>query len=160
MKRAEGARNVALIECINPVKGVWRVRLAITETETGAEWYEHDFSHRPTADEIKSLYVELVNEDVQKRIREGFFYGNTPVWLSIENQLDYMGAFMLATQTNGQNLPVTFKFGTDDFPVLTNFQTIEDLTAFYYAMNTHIQECVADGWERKSLFDVEPYLRE
>lgn len=160
MKRAQGSKDVEPIVCLNPVKGLWRVRMDITETDDGAEWLEHDFDHRPTANEIKALYVELVNEEVQRRILEGFFYKHTPVWLSIENQFDYTGAFLLATQTNGRNLPVTFKFGTDEFPVLTSFQTIEELTDFYSAMNDHINECVAEGWERKALFDVEPYLRE
>ena len=43
MKRAEGTQDVALIECINPRKGTWRIRLDITETENGATWMEHDW---------------------------------------------------------------------------------------------------------------------
>ena len=89
MKRAEGSKDVAPIVCLNPRRGTWRVRLAITETEDGAEWMEEDFDHRPTADEIKALFVGLVNERVQQSILTGFTYGDKPVWLSEENQLNF-----------------------------------------------------------------------
>ena len=153
MKRAEGSINVEPIVCLNPVKGIWRVRLAITETETGAEWYEHDFSHRPTADEVRSLFVQMVNEKVQQSILTGMTYEGMPVWLSEENQLNFR-----STPT----VPVRFKLGEnpDGTPVYHTFNTQKELTAFNKAVADHIATCLNEGWTEKDAFDVEPYLRE
>ena len=153
MKRAEGSINVEPIVCLNPVKGIWRVRLAITETETGAEWYEHDFSHRPTADEVRSLFVQMVNERVQQSILTGMTYEGMPVWLSEENQLNFR-----STPT----VPVRFKLGEteDGSPVYHTFNTQKELTAFNKAVADHIATCLNEGWTEKDAFDVEPYLRE
>lgn len=153
MKRAEGGKNPEPIVCLNPVKGLWRVRLAITETENGAEWMEHDFDHRPTADEIKALFVGLVNERVQQSILTGFTYGDKPVWLSEENQLNFRSA---------PTVPVRFKLGEniDGTPVYHTFTTQKELTAFNKAVADHIAACLNEGWNEKDAFDVEPYLRE
>ncbi len=153
MKRAEGSINVEPIVCLNPVKGLWRVRLAITETEAGAEWYEHDFDHRPTADEIRALFVGLVNEKVQQSILTGMTYEGMPVWLSEENQLNFR-----STPT----VPVRFKLGEnpDGTPVYHTFTTQKELTAFNKAVADHIATCLNEGWTEKDAFDVEPYLRE
>lgn len=153
MKRAEGTQDVALIECINPHKGTWRIRLDITETENGATWMEHDFDHKPTGDEIRSLFVEMVNEEVQQRILTGFTYDGDPVWLSTENQLNFRSA---------PNMPVRFKLGEDNHgnPVYRNFTSQNSLTAFNKAIANYIAECLNDGWTRKDAFNVQPYLSE
>ncbi len=153
MKRAEGGRNPEPIVCLNPVKGLWRVRLAITETEDGAEWKEHDFDHRPTADEVRSLFVELVNERVQQGILTGFVYEDCPVYLSIENQVTFR---------NSMTCPVRLKLGeaADGSPVYYEFTSASKLTAFQKAVGNHIQKCLDEGWREKDAFDVEPYLRE
>ena len=113
MKRAEGGKNPEPIVCLNPVKGLWRVRLAITETENGAEWMEHDFDHRPTADEVRSLFVELVNERVQQSILTGFVNEGCPVYLSMENQVTFR---------NSMTCPVRLKLGeaVDGSPSIMN----------------------------------------
>lgn len=144
---------MALIECLNPRRGTWRVRLDVSETEEGAEWMEHDFDHRPTADEVRSLYVELVNSEVQQRILSGATFEGKPVWLSTENQLNFRSA---------PTVPVRFKMGEepDGSPVYHTFTTQEELEAFNKAVADYIATCLNDGWARKDAFDVEPYLRE
>ena len=153
MKRAEGGKNPEPIVCLNPVKGMWRVRLAITETENGAEWMEHDFDHRPTADEIHALYVELVNDEVHQRILTGFVYEGRPVYLSMENQVTFR---------NSMTCPVRLKLGeeADGTPVYYEFTSSSKLTAFQKAVGNHVKECLNEGWKKKDAFDVEPYLRE
>ena len=153
MKRAEGGRNPEPIVCLNPVKGLWRVRLAITETEDGAEWMEHDFDHRPIADEVRSLFVELVNERVQQSILTGFVYEGCPVYLSMENQVTFR---------NSMTCPVRLKLGeaADGSPVYYEFTSASKLTAFQKAVGNYIQQCLDEGWTEKDAFDVEPYLRE
>ncbi len=153
MKRAEGTIDVAPIECLNPRRDIWRVRLNITATENGAEWMEQDFDHRPTADEITELYASMVDDEVQREIVTGFIYNGNPVWLSTENQMNFRSA---------PTVPVRFKLGEDGegCPVYHTFTTQKELTAFNKAVADHIAACLNDGWTRKDAFDVEPYLRE
>ena len=74
-----------------------------------------------------------------------------------ENQFNYKAAFDLAVQTNGANLPVVFKLGTDEKPEYREFSTVEDLKAFYTAALSHVQRELAKGWEAKDAIDIERY---
>ena len=77
--------------------------------------------------------------------------------MTSENQFNYKAAFDLAVQTNGANLPVVFKLGTDEKPEYREFSTVEDLKAFYTAALSHVQHELAKGWEAKDAIDIERY---
>ncbi len=80
-----------------------------------------------------------------------------PVWLSSENQFNYKAAFDLATQTAGANLPVRFKFGTDDEPQYYIFSNLEDLTDFYTKALKYVDSILNEGWEEKDSIDWSVY---
>lgn len=159
MKRAEGTIDVAPIECLNPRKGIWRVRLDITETEDGAEWMEHDFDHRPTAEELRALYCDWVDESVRQRIEGGMTYDGSKVWLSQENQMNYMAACLANVKITGL-ISVKVRLGTAENPVYKTFKSFLTLLDFYRQVQQHIQDCLSDGWAKKDAFNVQPYLRE
>lgn len=159
MKRAEGTRDVAPIECLNPRKGIWRVRLDITETEDGAEWMEHDFDHRPTVEELRTLYYDWVDESVRQRIEGGMTYEGSKVWLSQENQMNYMAACLSNVKITGL-ISVKVRLGTAENPVYKTFKSFLTLLDFYRQVQQHIQDCLSDGWAKKDAFNVQPYLRE
>ena len=159
MRQAEGSRDAAPIECLNPRKGTWRVRLDITETESGAEWMEHDFDHRPTAEELRTLYCDWVDESVRQQIEGGMTYEGSTVWLSQENQMNYMAACLANMRITGL-LNVTVRLGTSENPVYKTFRSFLSLLDFYRQVQQHIADCLAAGWAKKDAFDVEPYLRE
>lgn len=158
MRRVEGNTGVRLLECTNPVKGKWRIRWDVRENEDGtASYMEHEFSHKPTDGEIRSTVMTWYNTQTDDAILSGFSYGDVPVWLSGENQFNYKSAYDLAVQTEGNTLPVTFKFGTDTEPVYRTFETLEELTDFYTKAMSHIRAALADGWKKKDAFDLEGY---
>ena len=115
--RIQGSAGVAPIECVNPRKDKWRVRWDIEEQDGMATYEEAEFDRRPTLDEIKAAVLASYNTRIDEAIRSGFRWEETPVWLSAENQFNYKAAFDLAVQTDGANLPVVFKLGTDEKPV-------------------------------------------
>lgn len=160
MRQTEGSNNVALLECLNPKKGIWRVRLNMEPTETGAKWTEEDFDHKPTAEEVREVFLACVNAEIRAKIREGLEYEGSQVWLSTENQQNYKVAHDLAVQTDGRNLPLRVKLGTDEEPVYREFSAVEELADFYTAVATHVQSCLEEGWKKKEGFNVEPYLKE
>lgn len=158
MRRVEGCAGIQLMECVNPVKNKWRIRWDVQEQEDGTSSYmEHEFGHKPTAEEVRSTVMAWYNERTDEAILSGFCYKEMPVWLSQENQFNYKSAFDLAVQTEGKNLPVTFKFGTDMAPVYHTFETLEDLTDFYMKAMVHIQTVLSDGWKKKDSFNPEEY---
>jgi hypothetical protein len=158
MKRVEGSAGVALLECTNPVKGKWRVRWDVETNEDGsASYMEEELGHRPDAEEIRLLVSQWYNANTDARILSGFEYDGQPVWLSSENQFNYKAAYDLAVQTDGQNLPVTFKLGTDDEPYYRTFDTVADLQDFYVKAMKHIQDALSEGWRKKDALDLALY---
>lgn len=154
----EGSAGVALLECTNPVKGKWRVRWDVEAKEDGsASYMEEELDHRPDAEEIWSLVSQWYNANTDARILSGFEYEGQPVWLSSENQFNYKAAYDLAVQTGGQNLPVTFKLGTDTAPQYKTFETVETLRDFYVKAMEHIQTALQEGWKKKDAVDLALY---
>lgn len=154
-QKSVGSTPVLPIECVSPRKNKWKVRWDITEKEDGAaEWTECDFAHKPTADEIRQAITDHINTAADKAILTGFTYEGAPVWLSQDNQRNYLSALTLAMQTQGATLPVTFKFGTDTEPVYRTFAAMSDLAAFCAAMAAHIQSVLSSAWSAKDAIDL------
>ena len=153
MKRVDGNPNISLIECTNPVKGLWRIRWDIQTTS----YMEEEFDHKPTSEEVKSIVLPYYNREIDNSILSGMEYEGAMVWLSTENQFNYKAAYDLAVQTEGQSLPVTFKFGTDDEPKYREFTTLEELSDFYRKSISYVLTTLQEGWKKKDSFDVTLY---
>lgn len=106
---------------------------------------------------LKALLINGLNREIQNKIISGFVWKGMKVWLSIENQMNYKNNYDLAISTNGDILPVTFKFGKDEEPVYYQFNNLEDLEEFYIAMNTHISNTLFEGWNKKNSIDWTNY---
>lgn len=150
-----GCAGVAPIECVSPRKNKWKIRWNITEKDDGsAEWLEKDFDHKPTTEEIRNTIIQYHNNQVDEKILSGYRWHDMPVWLSTENQFNYKASFDVAVQSNGANLPVRFKFGTEDEPIYHDFTTIEELTDFYYGAMAFINTTLQEGWTAKDNIDL------
>lgn len=118
---------------------------------------EKDYFYKPSIEEIRQLINTYYNDQINAKILNGFVWNDIPIWLSMENQLNYKAAFDLAIQTNGENLPVTFKFGTDDEPVYYEFITISELQDFYTKAMGFIQDTLKEGWKTKDEVEYNLY---
>ena len=56
-----------------------------------------------------------------------------------------------------RNLPVTFKFGSDEQPEYHTFSRLDELKDFYTKAVRYIQKVLAEGWEKKDKFNLELY---
>lgn len=163
--RVNGTENVKLIECINPIKDKWRIRWDIqkniaTESNpnaSGVNYEEFEFSRKPSVDEVKKVIIDWYNRQIDDSILRKFVWNDMPVWLSMENQFNYKAAFDLAVQTNGNSLPVIFKFGTDDKAVYHEFTTLEDITDFYSKAVAFKDKILSEGWALKDAIDFSLY---
>lgn len=158
MRKTEGTADVRLIECVNPVRGKWRIRWDIQAKEDGTATYmEEEFLHKPTTDEIRQTIIGWYNKQTDEAILSGFEYEGSMVWLSSENQFNYKASHDLAVQTGGATLPVTFKLGTDENPVYKVFDNLGQLTGFYRQVVLYIQGVLAEGWKKKDALDLSLY---
>lgn len=162
-KRAYGLEGISLIECINPRQKKYRVRWDIKPGSDeegdlqGVTFLEAEFLHKPTIQDIKDTILAWMNSEIDRQIISGFEWNGMKVWLSSENQFNYKAAFDLAMQTNGENLPVTFKFGTTNEPLYHTFASVEELKAFYLSAMAHINKVLEEGWKRKDSMDWREY---
>lgn len=116
--------------------------------------YRERFTRKPTMEEIKEIIISQINRNVEEKILCGLVWKEMPIWLSTENQFNYKAAYDLAVQTNGQSLPVKFKFGTDEAPMYHTFTTLEELQEFYMTSLAFVQQVLDDGWQEKDTLDL------
>lgn len=154
MTRREGTQGVALVECSNKRKQTYIVRTDVKqhvteETPNGVTFIECSFDHKPTMAEVKSFVLEVIDEQVKAKIISGMVWKEKPVWLSVENQLNFAHA----------TAPVTLKIGEDAdmMAIYHEFQTAAELEAFNAACNAWKQQCLTEGWMEKDGIDWEAY---
>lgn len=165
MKRVQGSKGIALVECINHYIGKYRIRWDMQDEVDGEDeaqmvsYYETEVisKRRPNVDTIKQAIFDCINQEVDKKIISEFVWKDMPVWLSIENQFNYKAIYDLAVQTNGGNLPATFKFGDSNNSIYYKFETVDELSDFYLKMIGFISDAISKGWEEKDSIDWELY---
>lgn len=119
---------------------------------------EQVFDRMPTLFDIKEEIDSVINAETDLSILQGFRWNNEMVWLSLEDQINYKGAYDLCVQTQGQGvLPLTIKIGYSTKPVYATFNTVAEFSQFYIAMFTYIQTTLAAGWQRKDSVDYQAY---
>lgn len=126
------------------------------ETQLGT-WTEALVPFKPSLEQLKKLIIDSINKDVDEKILSGFVWKDMPVWLSTENQFNYKAAYDLAVMSQGQSLPVTFKFGTTESPVYYTFETLDDISDFYISAMAYINTTLAEGWKFKDGIDWSVY---
>lgn len=154
--------NIPKVECTNAQLGLWRVRWGFKSAEgednkNAVSFMEYQFTHKPSMGEVKAKILDWYNQTIDERIISGFSWNGYPVWLSTENQFNYKAAYDLAVQTNGDTLPVTFKFGTTDAPVYYTFSSLSELTKFYMAATQFVTATLTAGWKEKDAIDWQEY---
>lgn len=126
--------------------------------ETGS-WMMEVVHTTPSEQSLKRMFDNYYNKETDRKILEDFVWHEHKVWLSSENQFNYKAAYDLAVQTGGQNLPVVFKFGTDEKPEYHTFETLEELSDFYFKAMQHINDALAEGWKKKDSFNWLEYKK-
>lgn len=122
-----------------------------TEDEM-AEWHQIEFykkQGRPSFEQVKAAILNDIDERVKAQIIGGMTWKEKPVWLSVENQLNFSQA----------TAPVTLKIGEqpDGTPIYQEFTTKAELKAFNDACNQHKMEQLNAGWIEKDAIDWTPY---
>lgn len=128
------------------------VMYGMTENEGKVEWYQLDFykkAGKPTFEQVKAAVIADINERITAKIIGGMTFEEKPVWLSIENQINFSQAAA----------PCRLKLGEeeDGTPVYHDFETKAALKAFNDACLAWKNECLEAGRAEKESIDWEPY---
>lgn len=109
--------------------------------------FRHTFDHKPTWEEVKSVLVEAINEHTHETIINGFVWNDQRVWLSDENQRNFM---MMEKLTN-ESFPLTVKINedADGQPIYYTFVSEEEFAAFSKLGSQHVIDTWATGWKEK-----------
>ena len=117
------------------------------------------FRGRRTEVAMRKLIEDWYNPEIDAKILNGFIWNEKPVYLSSENQFNFKAAYDLSVQTQGRNLPVTFKLGEQDgTPIYHTFEEMAEFTDFYTKAVTFINTTLAEGWAKKDSFDWSLYV--
>lgn len=131
--------------------------------EENATWieiylYKKQISQVSLAD-VKDAIIADINARTDEKILTGFVWNGKPVYLSKENQENYLGALTAAQLTEGESLPIKFKLGEDEDgkAVYHTFTAVNSLKQFYLEGVAYINQCLNEGWTEKDGIDWEPY---
>lgn len=120
---------------------------AAKKAEEERKYYEENIAPLERLEAAKNA----IDAETDEKILTGHVWNDTPIWLSSENQFNYKAAYDIAYQTNGANLPITFKLGEKDGEsIFYTFESIEELQGFYISCVNHINACLNEGWTKKS----------
>lgn len=156
MNRVEGSAGVRLLECTNPVKDKWRIRWDVQVRDDGsASYMEEEFTHKPSAEEIRAVIVTWINSETDRKILSGFVWDDISVWLSTENQLNYA-----SIERMGAEYPLTLKLGEDGSgrPLYHTFHDVEEFSEFSNAASLWVMRCVQEGWGKKDGINLTGYV--
>ena len=162
-KSCASNNNIPRVECINYKINKYRIRWDFKTLynekgdEIGVTFMEDEIAHKPTLDEIKSIVINGINKQIDDEILTGFKWKDMGIWLSLENQWNYKAVYDLSVQTNGNNLPVIFKFENNNEPIYYQFDTLEEISDFYFKMMNFINTTLLTGWRKKDSINWELY---
>lgn len=122
-----------------------------------ASWKYFIVNHKPSVSEIKDAIFDYIDNETSKRIVNTFVWNGYNVYLSTINQSNYKTAYDLAIQTNGNSLPVRFKFAKNGETAYYTFENIDEFTDFYTCMVKHINSCLSNGWDKKDSIMFDDY---
>lgn len=120
-----------------------------------------EFEQCPSPADVKCAVSDAMGSDPENMIVNSFVYYVDSymyrIYLSLENQMNYFSNYVLATQTNGANLPYKIKCGDQYTPEYLMINTIEEFTDFYYAVCNHITTIQTANWNKKDNIDWDAY---
>ena len=128
------------------------IMYGLKEEGDKAEWYQLDFykkQGKPSFEKVKAAIIADINERITAKIVSGMTFENKPVWLSIENQINFTTA----------TAPCRLKIGEeeDGTPVYHDFETKAQLKAFNDACLAWKNDQLEAGRAEKEGIDWTPY---
>jgi len=126
-----------------------------TDDSRGNYEYRHTFDHKPTWEEVKAVLIEAINEHTKKTILNGFVWCGQRVWLSDENQRN----FLMIEKLTEESYPLNVKINEDNNgePIYYTFVSEEEFAAFSKLASQHVIDTWMAGWKEKDTLSSETF---
>ncbi|MGN0235842.1 MAG: hypothetical protein ACI4BD_05990 [Paludibacteraceae bacterium] len=124
-----------------------------TSNEDVVGFYQTSYRGVPSVSTILKDITEDINSRAQHEILYGFCYEGVPVYLSVENQLNFSSAYNGAL-LNDTYSPITLRLSTDNYKT---FDSIDELKMFVLEYTKYIQSVLQKYWEIKDAIEKEDY---
>lgn len=124
--------------------------------EKGSNYeYRHVFDHKPGWDEVKGILVETINAHTKEQILTGFEWKGHRVWLSDENQRD----FMMMEKLPWDVYPMDVKINEDEQgePMYYQFASSEEFAEFSKLASQYVINTLQAGWAEKDSLNKETF---
>ena len=145
--------EIPLIECIDKIHEIYRVRWNFTkipDTTSSYSFYEEDFDHYPTEEEIKNLIFKYNNNNITNTIINDFYCNNTKFYLTVENQNYYKFLYDMLQDNPSRISDVLIKGEINSTDTYVTFNSVDEYKNFYFSMIDHIQNSLKAGWQIKN----------
>ena len=145
--------EMPLIECIDKIHEIYRVRWnfkKIPDTTSSYSFYEEDFDHEPTEEEIKNVILKYHNNNIANTIINDFYWNNTKFYLTLENQNYYKFLYDMLQDNPSRISDVLIKGEINSTDTYVIFNSVDEYKNFYFSMIDHIQNSLKAGWQIKN----------
>ncbi|MDE7377527.1 MAG: hypothetical protein K2N13_01015 [Paraprevotella sp.] len=118
-----------------------------TDERGGSYEYRHTFDHKPTWEEVEAVLLDAINEHTRETILNGFEWSGQRIWLSDENQRN----FMMMEKLTEEAYPLKVKINEDSGgqPIYHIFVSELEFAAFSKLSSQHVTETLQAGWQEK-----------
>ncbi len=118
-----------------------------TDERGGNYEYRHTFDHNPSWEEVKAVLVDAINEHTKETILNGFVWRGQHVWLSDENQRNYMMIDKLTEDSYPMNVKINENSNGE--PIYYTFVSVEEFASFSKLASQHVIDTWRAGWNEK-----------
>lgn len=105
-----------------------------------------------------STIIKDIRDDIDTRakdeIQNGFVYEDIPVYLSVENQLNFSSAYNIAS-IRDTFAPITLRLSTDNYKT---FNSLDELRMFIVEYTEYIQSTLKKYWSIKDKLNTNDYM--
>lgn len=124
------------------------------DADGNAYEYRHTYRHKPAWTEVRDALIEAINSHTKEEILNGLVWNGKRVWLSDENQRNYM----MIEQLDASAYPLKVKINEDrdGSPEYHTFSEAQ-FKAFSRECREHVINALAKGWEEKDSLKAEDY---
>lgn len=117
-------------------------------------FYQTVYRGKPSVSTIIKDICDDIDTRAKDEIQNGFVYEDIPVYLSVENQLNFSSAYSIAS-IGYTFAPITLRLSTDNYKT---FNSLDELRMFIIEYTEYIQYVLKKYWSIKDKLNTNDYM--
>lgn len=117
-------------------------------------FYQTAYRGKPSVSTIIKDICDDIDTRAKDEIQNGFVYEDIPVYLSVENQLNFSSAYSIASIGDTFS-PITLRLSTDNYKT---FNSLDEMRMFIVEYTEYIQSILKKYWSIKDKLNTNDYM--